>query len=142
MHGFRTRGTPATSDFVEHSEINVTPFIDVVLVLLIVFMIAAPLSTVSVPLELPNSQAVPEPPVDRPIVVSVQPDLSLHVDDAPIERAGLADALHAAGAGKDTRLLLRADKGISYGDLMATLDALRRAGFAKVALVGLEAGAR
>jgi len=107
---------------------------------LIVFMIAAPLSTVSVPLELPAAEAVRESAPDKPVVVSVQPDLSLHINEAPVQRAALAEALRAAGASKDTRLLLRADKRIAYGDLMAVLDALRRAGYVKVALVGLETG--
>ena len=140
MHGFRARNTRMPSDFAEHGEINVTPFIDVVLVLLIVFMIAAPLSTVSVPLELPAAEAVRESAPDKPVVVSVQPDLTLHINEAPVQRAALAEALRAAGASKDTRLLLRADKRIAYGDLMAVLDALRRAGYVKVALVGLETG--
>ena len=139
MHGFHTVGRVAAREDEPKSEINVTPFIDVVLVLLIVFMVAAPLSTVSVPLELPNSQAQATPAPEKPVVVSIQADLSLHVNDQAIGPAKLADALRADGALPETRILLRADKHVAYGDLMSVLDGLRRGGFAKVALIGLEA---
>jgi biopolymer transport protein ExbD len=128
-------------DEVAH-EINVTPFIDVMLVLLITFIIAAPLATVSVPLDLPVSTSEPQPKQDEPVIVSLQSDLSLSVGDAPVTRAGLGAALRAATAkSPDRRIFLRADKSVTYDDLMDLMNALREAGFVKVALVGLEAGA-
>ncbi|SMR76130.1 MULTISPECIES: TonB system transport protein ExbD [Stenotrophomonas] len=127
----------------EAHEINVTPFIDVMLVLLIIFMVAAPLATVSVPVQLPASSAQATPTENAPVYVTVQADLSLRVGEAPVARDGLANALRSATHGDTSqRLYLRADQRVSYGDLMATLDALRSAGYLKVALVGLEQGAR
>jgi len=127
----------------EAHEINVTPFIDVMLVLLIIFMVAAPLATVSVPVQLPASSAQATPTENAPVYVTVQADLSLRVGEAPVVRDGLATALRSATHGDTSqRLYLRADQRVSYGDLMATLDALRSAGYLKVALVGLEQGAR
>ena len=127
----------------EAHEINVTPFIDVMLVLLIIFMVAAPLATVSVPVQLPASSAQAAPAENAPVYVTVQADLSLRVGEAPVVRDGLATALRSATHGDTSqRLYLRADQRVSYGDLMATLDALRSAGYLKVALVGLEQGAR
>lgn len=127
----------------EAHEINVTPFIDVMLVLLIIFMVAAPLATVSVPVQLPASSAQAAPAENAPVYVTVQADLSLRVGEAPVASNGLANALRSATHGDTSqRLYLRADQRVSYGDLMATLDALRSAGYLKVALVGLEQGAR
>ncbi|AWH31314.1 MULTISPECIES: TonB system transport protein ExbD [Stenotrophomonas] len=127
----------------EAHEINVTPFIDVMLVLLIIFMVAAPLATVSVPVQLPTSSAQAAPSEQAPVYVTVQADLSLRVGEQAVTREGLAAALQAATEG-DTgqRIHLRADTKVAYGELMATLDALRAAGYLKVALVGLEHGAR
>ncbi|WP_416056609.1 TonB system transport protein ExbD [Stenotrophomonas maltophilia] len=127
----------------EAHEINVTPFIDVMLVLLIIFMVAAPLATVSVPVQLPASSAQATPSEQAPVYVTVQADLSLRVGEQPVSGDGLAAALQAATHGDATqRIYLRADRRVPYGDLMAALDALRAAGYLKVALVGLELGAR
>ncbi len=119
----------------EH-EINVTPFIDVVLVLLVVFMVTAPLTTVSVPLELPVSSANTPPPPHDPIVVSVQQSLQLAVNDAPVGNEHLGAALEALTHGNHAeRIFLRADRNVKYGDLMEVIDLLRAAGYLKVALV-------
>jgi biopolymer transport protein ExbD len=123
----------------EVHEINVTPFIDVMLVLLIIFMVAAPLATVDIAVNLPSSAAAPLPRPDKPLFLTLRPDLSLALGDAVIARDALAGALTQATNGDhDTRVFLRADKVVPYGELMAVMDLLRAAGFLKVALVGLE----
>jgi TonB system transport protein ExbD (group 1) len=123
----------------ELSEINVTPFIDVMLVLLIVFMVAAPLSTVDVPVNLPGSSA---PPADRPhdpLWLTFTREGTLILDETPVDAAALGPALdRRSGGDRDRPVFLRADRSLDYGALMGVLDALRGAGYLKVALVGLE----
>jgi biopolymer transport protein ExbD len=126
-------------DLVETHEINVTPFIDVMLVLLIIFMVAAPLATVDISVDLPASTAQAQPRPEKPIFLTVKPDLTLTLGDDVIARSGLASALETAtGGNHDERIFLRADRVVSYGDLMAVINALRSAGFLKVALVGMQ----
>jgi biopolymer transport protein ExbD len=126
-------------DLAETHEINVTPFIDVMLVLLIIFMVAAPLATVDVAVDLPASTAQAQPRPDKPIFLTVKPDLSLALGDDAVAREGLGPALEAATAGNhDERIFLRADKAVSYGDLMVVMNALRSTGYLKIALVGLQ----
>ena len=130
------------SDEMEEShEINVTPFIDVMLVLLIIFMVAAPLSTVDVAVDLPASTAVPQPRPSEPIYVTVKSDLSLALGNEAIGRDALKTALDAKSNGEtDERVFVRADKTVDYGDLMEVMNLLRSAGYLKLALVGLESG--
>jgi biopolymer transport protein ExbD len=120
-------------------DINVTPFIDVILVLLIIFMIAAPLATVDVSVDLPTSNIERQPRPDLPIFLTIRSDLTLALGDAPVSRAGLQSALDALSKGDRTqRVFVRADKAVAYGSLMDTMNELRTAGYLKVALVGLE----
>src|SRR5712691_10504195 len=122
----------------EVHEINVTPFIDVMLVLLIIFMVAAPLATVDIAVDLPSLASQQQRP-DKPLFLTVKPDLSLSIGDDPVPRDALGAALTRATNGdKDARIFLRGDKTVSYGDVMEVMNLLRAAGFLKVALVGLE----
>jgi biopolymer transport protein ExbD len=119
--------------------INVTPFIDVMLVLLIIFMVAAPLATVDVPVNLPSSNAEPQQKPDKPIYLTVKADLSLAVGDDAVGRDGLAGALDAASGGnKEQRIFLRADRSVPYGEVMRVMNDLRAARYLKIALLGLE----
>jgi biopolymer transport protein ExbD len=129
-------------EFTEAHEINVTPFIDVMLVLLIIFMVAAPLSTVDVAVDLPASTAKPQPRPDKPLFLSVQKDLQLSLGDNPVKREELGATLDRATKGdKQARIFLRADKVVDYGALMDVMNLLRAAGYLKIALVGLESAA-
>ncbi|ACM02154.1 TonB system transport protein ExbD [Cereibacter sphaeroides] len=135
MAGFRG----SDGDDLNH-EINVTPFIDVILVLLIIFMVAAPLSTVDVPVDLPGSTASQSQRPEEPIFLTLQKDLTLSLKNTAIAREALQADLDAATQGnRDTRIFLRADEAVPYGDLMEVMNLLRGAGYLKVALVGLEA---
>lgn len=123
----------------EVSEINVTPFIDVMLVLLIVFMVAAPLSTVDVPIDLPASSAPAADRPEDPLWLSIAADGAVTLGTQPVAQDALGAALDlATNNARDTTIYLRADQGFAYGRLMAVLDQLRAAGYLKVALVGLE----
>jgi biopolymer transport protein ExbD len=139
MAGSLHRGTGADDEMVESHEINVTPFIDVMLVLLIVFMIAAPLATVDVPVDLPGSNAERQERPPETLYLTVRDDLSLALGEAAVAREALGRAVDARTDG-DTgqRIFLRADEMVAYGDLMEVMNLLRSAGYLKVALVGLE----
>jgi biopolymer transport protein ExbD len=130
-----------SDDLGEIHEINVTPFIDVILVLLIIFMIAAPLATVDIAVDLPASSAERSPRPDKPLFLTLKSDLGLTLGDDPVARPALAAALERATQGdKQQRVFLRADKVVPYGDLMTLMNDLREAGYLHVALVGLDAG--
>jgi len=138
---FRHRSGGKGSEYVESSEINVTPFIDVMLVLLIIFMVAAPLATVNLPLDLPISSAKAEPPTSEPIVLSIQADRSWAVGEGHIEKSALGSAIDARAHGDHSvRIFVRADKTIPYEALMQAMVALRAHGYLKVSLVGLDPG--
>jgi biopolymer transport protein ExbD len=134
------RLAPQEDTIEETHEINVTPFIDVILVLLIIFMVAAPLSTVDVNVDLPASTAEPAPRPDKPLFLTLKPDLSLTLGESPVGRAGLAGALDAETQGdKEQRIFVRADRVVPYGEVMEVMNLLRAAGYLKIGLVGLEA---
>ena len=125
----------------EVHEINVTPFIDVMLVLLIIFMIAAPLATVDISVDLPSANAQQTQRPDKPVFLTLKQDLTVALDNDAITRSGIGAALDQATAGdKQQRIFLRADKAVAYGELMNLMNDLRSAGYLHVALVGLEAG--
>jgi len=120
-------------------EINVTPFIDVILVLLIIFMIAAPLATVDINVNLPVLTAEPPKRPDKPIFLTVKVDRSLVLGDNTISRDALAASLdRETGGDKNQNIFLRADKTLPYGEFAEVINLLRRAGYLRVALVGLE----
>lgn len=124
----------------EIHEINVTPFIDVILVLLIIFMIAAPLATVDISVDLPAANAERSARPDKPLFLTLKSDLSLTLDNDAVSRATLAAELdRATGGDKQQRVFLRADKVVPYGELMTLMNELRSVGYLHVALVGLEA---
>ncbi len=126
-------------DFAEAHEINVTPFIDVILVLLIIFMVAAPLSTVDLPIDLPTSTATPQKKPDKPTYVSIKPDLTLAIGEDPVMRADLLSALGGvADMSKDKYVFLRADRAVPYGELMGVMEILRAGGYSRIKLVALE----
>jgi biopolymer transport protein ExbD len=109
------------------------------LVLLIIFMVAAPLATVDIAVNLPASTAEPQPRPEQPLYLTVKSDLTLALGDNAVARELLPGTLDAAAKGdKDTRIFLRADKAVPYGEVMEVMNLLRTAGYLKVALVGLE----
>jgi biopolymer transport protein ExbD len=126
-------------DLGEVSEINVTPFIDVILVLLIIFMVAAPLSTVDVAVDLPVSNAQPQPRPDKPVFLTVKQDLSLALGNDTVPREHLQAVLdQQTNNDREQRVFLRADGAVAYRELMEVMNKLRQAGYLKIALVGIE----
>jgi len=128
-----------TDELVEVHDINVVPFIDVMLVLLVIFMVAAPLATVDVPVDLPSSSALPQQRPPKPVYLTLKADGSLALGDNPVTRDALPDVLATATSGdKEERIFLRGDRSVPYGEVMGLMNDLRRAGYLKVALVGME----
>lgn len=127
----RKRATPM-------AEINVTPFVDVMLVLLIIFMVTAPLLTAGVPVNLPDSRAKPLDQEQQPIQVSLDEGGVIYVGEQQVTEAGLADAfarIAAEGGEMPPQIFLRADRALDYGRVMRVMGELNRAGLNRVALV-------
>ena len=136
-------GTPVIGRRKHHrrkvmSEINVTPMVDVMLVLLIIFMVSAPLLTVGVPIDLPQSQAKSLEQDKEPLTVSVTDKGQIYLQNAEISADDLIPKLEAvaqARGGSDARIYVRGDKNVNYGSMMKVMGQLSAAGFHKVALV-------
>ncbi|EIP8897383.1 TonB system transport protein ExbD [Salmonella enterica] len=123
----------------EMHEINVTPFIDVMLVLLIIFMVAAPLATVDVKVNLPASTSTPQPRPEKPVYLSVKADNTMFIGNDPVTDDTMIAELTALTEGKkDTTIFFRADKTVEYETLMKVMDMLHQAGYLKIGLVGEE----
>src|SRR3569832_198353 len=115
-------GLDDDDDFAENHDINVTPFIDVILVLLIIFMVAAPLSTVDLPVDLPSSTSTPQKKPDKPTYVSIKSDLGVAIGETMVKRVDLVRALESMpDADKERFIFLRADRAVPYGEMMDVL---------------------
>ena len=118
------------------SDINVTPMVDVMLVLLIVFMVAAPLLTVGVPIDLPQTKAKELNTEAKPITVSVTPAGDIFIGDQPVQLDGLVDAINAQPqAAPDQRIYVRGDQTANYGAVMKVMGVLSAGGFSKIGLI-------
>jgi biopolymer transport protein TolR len=123
------------------ADINVTPMVDVMLVLLVVFMITAPLLTVGVPVDLPRTASSRIVGQDEPLVVSVASDGRVYLQDAEVTLDALVPRLAAITENrKDARIFLRGDRAIAYGQIMAVMGAMNQAGFHRVALITEQPG--
>jgi biopolymer transport protein ExbD len=128
-------------DHAQIAEINVTPFIDIMLVLLIIFMVAAPISTVDTPVDLPVSTAAPQPRPDKPVFFTIKADKTLWIGEEQVTPETMDSKLAVATQlNREQRIFLRADKAVPYGDLMEGMNQLRRLGYLRLAFVGLENG--
>ncbi len=131
-NGRRRRTTRADS----FSEINITPMVDVMLVLLIIFMVAAPMMTSGVTVDLPKANSTPVAGQDEPLSVSVTATGKIYIQKTPVPLKELQAKLSAiTGQKKDTRIFVRGDKNVDYGKMMEVVGEINGAGFGKVALI-------
>jgi len=136
---FNSGPTVKRHNYQQNAEMNITPFVDVMLVLLIIFMVAAPLATVDVPVDLPSNAAAPTPPPSDPVYVSVQADGLLFVQEEEVTIEGLQALIRGVTSGQqDTRLFLRGDQAVEYGTLMRVMNTLQKAGYTRISLVASE----
>jgi len=118
------------------SEINITPMVDVMLVLLVIFMVAAPMMTTGVSVELPKTNAAPIPGQDEPLMIAIKADGKIYLQNVEIKLKDLQAKLKAiTGEKKDTRIFIRGDKSVDYGQVMQAVSEINAAGFGKVALL-------
>lgn len=126
-------------NYQQNAEMNITPFVDVMLVLLIIFMVAAPLATVDVPVDLPSNSATASPPPTDPVYVSVQADGLLYVQEQQVALSELpALVLGLTNSNRETRLFLRGDQAVDYGTLMRVMNSLQKTGYTRISLVASE----
>ena len=136
---FNSGPTVKRHNYQQNAEMNITPFVDVMLVLLIIFMVAAPLATVDVPVDLPSNAAAPSPPPSDPVYVSVQADGLLFVQEQEVALEGLQALIMGVTSGQqDPRLFLRGDQAVDYGTLMRVMNTLQKAGYTRISLVASE----
>ena len=141
--GGRRRGRRRGSGNRPMSEINVTPMVDVMLVLLIIFMVAAPLMTVGVPIDLPETQAKQLNTESKPITVSVTPDGQVFIGDQPVALEDLvAEVAALAANGTEDRIYVRGDTTANYGAVMQVMGALSGAGYSRIGLITDQAAER
>jgi biopolymer transport protein TolR len=134
--GYQRRNSRRRSNHGTMSDINVTPLVDVMLVLLIVFMVAAPLMTTGVPIELPRTQAKQLSTPSEPLTISVQADRKVFIDKTEIALTDLATKLQAlAKNGNEEQLMVRGDTNVPYGAIMEVMGVLNSAGYSKISLV-------
>lgn len=122
-----------------NSEINVTPFVDVMLVLLIIFMVAAPMAAVTVQVNLPPAVAKPSTNPPKPVYISIQAGGTIYIGDTRVELADIGDNLRSTIGQRNPekeRIFIRADKDVLYGDFMGVMNMLQDNGFYSVALIG------
>jgi len=130
------RGRRKHSRYQPMSEINVTPFVDVMLVLLIVFMVTAPLLTVGVPIDLPKTKAQALSQPEEPLVISVNAEGVIYIQDTQVELPNVVPRLVAITENKpDTRIYVRGDRTVNYGRIMQVMGTVNSAGFTRVALI-------
>ncbi|WP_375291384.1 ExbD/TolR family protein [Qipengyuania sp.] len=140
--GLATRSRRGSSRRTPMAEINVTPFVDVMLVLLIIFMVTAPLLTAAVPIDLPDSRANPIDSPAQAVTISIDEQGYVYIDDVQVRVGGLPDALAdlpRTGTGPD--ITLRADRSLDYGRVMAVMGELNRAGLNRISLVTIGSSA-
>jgi biopolymer transport protein TolR len=138
--GMIGRGGGGRGRYRPMAEINVTPLVDVMLVLLIVFMVTAPLMTSGVSVDLPKTDAKPLNTDSQPLTVSINAKGEIFLQDAQVELPDLVTKLSAiAGTDRDRRIFVRGDKGIAYGDVMQLMATIAQGGFTKVALLAEQA---
>ena len=142
--GSRRRGRGRRANLRPMSEINVTPFVDVILCLLIIFMVSAPLMTVGVPIDLPDTAAEALPSdEEEPLTVTLTPEGEVLIQTTPVSEGELITRLQAIASERDTtRIFLRADGGIPYNDVMRIMGALNAGGFREIGLVTDSGGPR
>jgi biopolymer transport protein TolR len=132
QNGIKPRGTR----YRPMAEINVTPFVDVMLVLLVVFMVTAPLLSVGVPVDLPKTAATPLSNPDEPLVISINAKGEIFLQESRIPMENLTARLEAVtGQNENARIFVRGDKAIEYGQVMAVMGNISAAGFRKVSLM-------